>query len=420
METKEYVKKYDEVKSKDEVKGENKSKDKESKVFFTRKSRSPERREVKSKVRKSPDASVKGSREYKPVSRECINLIDKKIKEATEKYELETNHIDKYISGLASSLSKGAKNTFIEQSNKEDQGQYQDEFDMKDEKYQDKDKEYEDIDFDSIEDDYDPVDIIPTDDIDFSKSDDLCAHTNVTKDKGYTICQDCGIELYEDISHEQEWRYFGDQDNRGSSDPSRCQYRKAPEKGIKNELSKIGFPPDICDLADKLYLVITQGEIKRSELRRGIMFATVFEAYKIKGRPKVPQDIQVKIGINKKTMSQGLTHYKTKCPREYFNYEEIDAKNFIPQIMNKLNIKQEHIDKVLVLYDKIKNSCSIMNRSNPQSASKSLIYYYLRRKGCNIHPQKYGKIVQLSEIIILRISGEISRILGTLDTVKLT
>jgi transcription initiation factor TFIIIB Brf1 subunit/transcription initiation factor TFIIB len=280
----------------------------------------------------------------------------------------------------------------------------------------------EDIRESSIEnvliDDEEPENIIYTDDIDFSASDDLCSHNNVIKEKNITICEDCGIELYEEISREQDWRYFGDSDSRSNSDPSRVQYRKSPEKGIKKDLDRLGFPPDICELADKLYMTVTQGEVKRSELRRGIMFAVVFEAYKMKGNAKTPEELQKKFGLERKSMSQGITYYKMRIPREYFNYEDITAKHFIPSIMKKLNVKEEHVQKVCLLYDKLKDVC-IINRSNPQSSSKSLVYYYLRRKKCNISAIRYGRIVSLSDVIILRIASEISRVLGTQKTVVL-
>ena len=98
-------------------------------------------------------------------------------------------------------------------------------------------------------------------------------HLHVTKEKGTLICEECSQELYEEINHEQEWRHFADADGRGEPDPSRCQFRKAPEKGIKRELDRMEFAPDVCELADHLYMMITGGEMKRSDLRKGIMFA---------------------------------------------------------------------------------------------------------------------------------------------------
>jgi hypothetical protein len=273
-----------------------------------------------------------------------------------------------------------------------------------------------------IDDDDEPEITIDTNDIDFSPTTDICTHCNIIKDKGITICEDCGIELYEEISHEQEWRYFGDQDSRNATDPSRCQWRKSPEKGIKKDLENLRFPPDICILSDKLYMIITNGEIKRSDLRKGIMFACVFESYKIKGRARTPDEIQKRFfDLDRKCMSQGITYYRLKCPRDYFQYEDISAKHFIPKIMKmkQFNASTEHIDKVVLLYEKIKDACPVLNRSNPQSTSKAIIYYYFRRRGCMITASRFGKIVALSDIIVLRLATEISRVLGTLKTLSL-
>jgi transcription initiation factor TFIIIB Brf1 subunit/transcription initiation factor TFIIB len=258
--------------------------------------------------------------------------------------------------------------------------------------------------------------------LDFSGSSSACEHQNVVKEKGTLICEDCGEELYEEISHDQEWRKFGDFDGRGAPDPTRCQYRKAAEKGIRRELERMGFAPDICKLADEDYMLITKEEIKRSELRKGIIFACVLEAHKRVKRPITPDEVASKFfNLQRKTQSQGLQFYRLRCPRSYFQYEDISAKHFIPQIMQmpQFNTKSEHIERVIMLHERIADKCPMLNRSNPQSISKALIYYYFRRRGVLISPARFGKIVNLSHIILLRLSSAISRLLGTGKTVSL-
>jgi transcription initiation factor TFIIIB Brf1 subunit/transcription initiation factor TFIIB len=248
-----------------------------------------------------------------------------------------------------------------------------------------------------------------------------CAHENITKDKEKLICEDCGQELYEEISHEQEWRYFAESD-RGSGDQSRCQYRKAVEKGIKKELEKMGFDPDIREEANKLYLLVTKGEMKKSELRKGIEFACVYWAHIAVGRPKVPEQIWHHFyNLSRRTMSQGLKFFTLNVPREYLKIGGISAKHFIPEIMTmpQFNAKQEHIDKAVNLFEQIKEKCAVLNRSNPQSASKAIVYYYLRRKGVSISPERFGKIVGLSVIILLRLTSAVSQLLGTTESVNL-
>jgi hypothetical protein len=249
-----------------------------------------------------------------------------------------------------------------------------------------------------------------------------CVHENITRDKEKLICEDCGQELYEEISHEQEWRHFTESDGRSGADQSRCQYRKAGERGIKKDLERMGFDPDIIEEANKLYLLITKGEMKKSELRKGIEFACVYWAHIAVNRPKIPSQILTRFfNLSRRTMSQGMKFFALNAPRQYLTIGGVSAKDFIPEIMNmpQFNAKQDHIDKAINLYEQIKEKCAVLNRSNPQSASKAVVYYYLRRKGVSISPTRFGKIVGLSHIILLRLSSSISQLLGTTSTVNL-
>jgi hypothetical protein len=166
-----------------------------------------------------------------------------------------------------------------------------------------------------------------------------CLHTDTINSNGMDICIDCGLEISILNMSEKEWRYYGDNDNINSSDPSRCQFRKNPEKGIKKELIKLGFPIDISNLSDELYLTVTKGEIKRSNLRKGIMFACVFNAYKQKNNPQIPEELQKKFKIDRKNISKGLTYFHLNNSNKT-NDTYISIEDFIPKIMEKFNIKQ--------------------------------------------------------------------------------
>ncbi len=266
-----------------------------------------------------------------------------------------------------------------------------------------------------IEDDPPAKNIIDTKDIDFNSSTtDLCSHSQITRDGSNVYCLSCGIELYEELSHEQEWRYFGSDTNKtNTQDSSRCQYYKTAEKGIEKELEKLGFAPDICVLANQLFMMITGVQIKKSELRKGLIFAVVHQAYMMKGQPKTTDELRKKFfGLTDRFMSQGLRFYKLRCPRTHLNQEEITAEHYIPKIMEKFNAKEEHISKVIELYKKVKESPEL-NRTNPSATAKALVYYYLRRKGCDVSIHTYQKIIELSASSIARLASEINRVLGS-------
>lgn len=239
----------------------------------------------------------------------------------------------------------------------------------------------------------------------------ICKHSEIIEHNGMDVCVECGEQISDYFTAEKEWRYYGDNDNRHSSDPSRCQYRKVPDKGIKNELEKMKFPIEICKYANDLYLKVTNGEIKRSNLRKGIMFACVFNAYIDLDKPQTPDVLQEMFNIDRKNMSKGLTYFHMRNPAKKKSCY-ISVEHFIPQIMEKFNAKKEHVDTVLKIYDIIKNSSSIFIRSNPQSVSSSLVFFYLKKIDPEISISNFSNIVNLSEITIQRIVSEIETIVN--------
>ena len=247
------------------------------------------------------------------------------------------------------------------------------------------------------------------------KKKEKCTHSSIINEAGIDVCVDCGENVNTE-TFDVEWKYYADSK---SSDPSRCQYRKVPDKGIKKELEKIGFSREIIDKADYFYQKVTQGDIKRSNLRKGIEFACVFYDYKALGKPIVAEklDEMFKVSgdkLGRRKMSKGITYFKTRIPKEELmkiEDEYITAEHFIPDILEKFNVKDEHVKYVLNLYKVLSNKSALMNTSNPQSVSSSLVYYFLEKLNIDITPSQFGKLVGLSEITINRITNEIKDIL---------
>ena len=245
------------------------------------------------------------------------------------------------------------------------------------------------------------------------KKNNKCPHSSIINEGGTDICVDCGENIQIE-SFDTEWRYYGDGDKTKSYDPSRCQYRKIQDKGIKKELEKMGFSRDVIDKADYYYQKVTQGDIKRSALRKGIIFSCVLFAYKHYKMRITTDELDEIFKIGRKNMSKGLTYFKTNIPKNEIDYDNFDyatAEHFIPKILEKWNVKEEHVNFVLNLYNKLSNKSHLINTSNPQSVSSGLVYYYLKKLELDITPSKFGKIVGLSEITINRITNEIEDIL---------
>jgi transcription initiation factor TFIIIB Brf1 subunit/transcription initiation factor TFIIB len=252
---------------------------------------------------------------------------------------------------------------------------------------------------------------------------EFCTHQNIIKQNEKEICVECGIEVYQQLSLEPEWRYYGENDSRHFTDPNRCQIRKIEDKGIYKDVESMNIEGDIIEEANKYYNIITSETIRRGNFRKSVIFACIFNAYKYKGKPISSDDLQDKFKLTKKDISTGLKFFNLKGRdiKEIKDKQTISVPSviFIPRVMKKFNSNQYHINKVTELYHMIQNKSSLINRSNPQSVISGLVFYYCRLIGKNITCSKFSSIVNLSDITVSRISKNISEILGTKDKISL-
>jgi transcription initiation factor TFIIIB Brf1 subunit/transcription initiation factor TFIIB len=216
-------------------------------------------------------------------------------------------------------------------------------------------------------------------------------------------------------TREEKWKLYNDVDSKNVHDHQRCQYRKNSDKGIDKDLRKLNLPNDVIAIADQYYYEVTKGDIKRSNLRKGIMFACVFQSYKDLGKPQTPDDLQKLFKITRKNSSKGITYFHLRSEKKSGENGYITAEHFIPKIMESFSVKQEHIQAALDLYHKLKDKDPLFNSSNPQSVGSGLVYYYFKKINVDISGAMFGKAVGLSEITIIKISNKIDEILSTLE-----
>jgi transcription initiation factor TFIIIB Brf1 subunit/transcription initiation factor TFIIB len=278
-----------------------------------------------------------------------------------------------------------------------------------------KNKEIESI--ESIEDNIDENDNIEDiEDIEDNIEDNivLCSHINIISEKGVNVCTDCGEEITQNIQNTKEWRYYGQSDNRHSSDPNRVQIRKSEERTINKDVENMGFSEKIIGEANKIYFQVTQGQIFRGNSRKAIVFACVFHAYKLSGKPQSHDKLITVFNLNRKAGLKGLKHVNLYAPKtSTIRTTYITPINLVEEIMEKFSATIEQKEEVIQLYHQIKNKSSKLNRSRPQSVAAGLVYYWICNKKKDITIKQFILKVSLSELTINKISKEISDVIDS-------
>lgn len=240
-----------------------------------------------------------------------------------------------------------------------------------------------------------------------------CMHKNTSSEKGVSVCTDCGEEITKDIKHTKEWRYYSQSDSRHSSDPNRVQIRKSEERNIFKDVENMGFSEKIVSEANKIYFQVTHGKIFRGDSRKSIVFACIFHAYKLSGKPQSHAKLINVFALNRKTGLKGLKHVNLHAPKDStIRTTYITPINLVEEIMEKFSATKEQKEEVILLYHQIKNKSSKLNRSRPQSVASGLVYYWICSRKKDITLKQFTKKVELSELTINKIAKEISDVLG--------
>ena len=242
-----------------------------------------------------------------------------------------------------------------------------------------------------------------------------CEHINTTETGGVVLCLDCGEEIDKTLSNDKEWRFYGQNDSKHSSDPNRCQLRRVEDKNIFKDVDSLGFNDRIISIANKIYSRVTKGKIHRGNSRKAIIFACIFHAFKISGKPQACENLIEVFKLDRKTALRGLKQVNLNIPKEDMlqNTSHITPANLIQDIMTKFGASDEQKQEVVDLFESIKHKSSKINRSRPQSIAAGLTYYWIQNKGKQISIKEFTEKVSLSELTVLRLAKDISDIFSS-------
>jgi transcription initiation factor TFIIIB Brf1 subunit/transcription initiation factor TFIIB len=240
-----------------------------------------------------------------------------------------------------------------------------------------------------------------------------CLHSDVVNENGIITCVDCGEEIKKTIQHEKEWRYYGQSDTK-RSDPNRVQIRKSEDRNIYKDVESMSFSEKIVSSANKIYCDTTKGQIFRGNSRKAIIFACIFHAYKLAGKPQPHEKLIRIFSLNRKTGLKGLKHVNLHAPKDSkIHTTYITPVNLVENIMDQFSASDSQKKEVITLYSRIKNKSSKLNRARPQSVSSGLVFYWICKKKIDINIKEFAAKANLSELTISKISKEVATVLNT-------
>jgi transcription initiation factor TFIIIB Brf1 subunit/transcription initiation factor TFIIB len=240
-----------------------------------------------------------------------------------------------------------------------------------------------------------------------------CEHANISEDNGFISCTDCGIEMNKNIYQDKEWRYYGQSDNKRTSDPNRVHIRKMEDRNIFKDVENMGFSDKIVYHANQIYLQVTDGQIFRGGSRKSLIFSCIFYSFKINKIPQTHEKLLATFEISRKSALKGLKYVNLKTPKDSkIHTTYITPINLVDEIMDKFSATPQQKAEVYELYGKIKNKSSTINRSRPQSISAGIVFAWICMKNLDISIKEFAGKTQLSELTILKIAREIAKILN--------
>jgi transcription initiation factor TFIIIB Brf1 subunit/transcription initiation factor TFIIB len=242
-----------------------------------------------------------------------------------------------------------------------------------------------------------------------------CNHILITENEMLT-CSECGMEMKKGILNDKEWRYFGNGDFSRSSDPSRVCVRSMEDKNIFKDVEGLGFSDKITFQANNIYTHVTNSKIFRGNSRKSIVFACIFNAYKLDGDPQSHDRLIEIFKITRKNGLKGIKHVNLNSSKDTrINMTHITPEHLLKNILVKFKATELQQEEVVCLYKTIKNRSSKLNRSRPQSIASGIAYYWITKKKIAISIKDFAVIVNLSEITISKMVKEINNVLSAIQ-----
>ena len=283
------------------------------------------------------------------------------------------------------------------------------------------------------------------------KKKDICCYckeeNTLIVDNEMITCTSCGTENEFIIDRNAEWRFYGNDDNKRSSDPNRCGmpmnqiisdsslstiilgkgyeiYRKLnswngltyKEKSLIAILNKIAqkanidnVPQSIIDASMKMYKIVSKDYIKRGTSRECLIAACFFNALKDNNMIRSNEEVARLFDIKSKKLSKGCNEFAELIYQKDKDYvrkmRPIDSKDLIKRFCMLLEIDDKYVEiahKAALLVDKL----GICQENNPKSIAVGCIYLISQNYELGFTKKEIAEQCHTSEVTVSNTYGQ--------------
>jgi len=264
------------------------------------------------------------------------------------------------------------------------------------------------------------------------------------------VCTYCGVENESIIDYNAEWRYYGSDDNKRSSDPNRCGipmnpiipdsslstvilgkgfevYRKLnswnglsyKQRSLIAILNKIAtkanidnVPQSIIDATMNMYKIISQDYIKRGASRESLIAACFFNALRDQGMIRSTEEVAKLFDIKSKKLSKGcneFTELMFSKNKDYVkNMKPIESKDLIERFCALLDIDEDYCKvaiRAAILIDKL----GICQENNPKSIAVGCIYLISHNYNLGFSKKDISEQCKTSEVTVTNTYSQMAK-----------
>ena len=275
-------------------------------------------------------------------------------------------------------------------------------------------------------------------------------HDYLINDGEMIVCTNCGVENNKIIDYNPEWRFYGSDDNKRSSDPNRCGmptnqiisesslstvitghgfevYRKLnswngltyKEKSLISIINKIAqkasvgnVPQSIIDATMKMYQIISKDYIKRGTSRESLIAACFFNALKDNNLIRSNEEVAKLFEIKSKKLSKGCNEFAELMFAKDKDYVKkmrpIEPKDLIERFCSIMDLDEKFINigaRISILVDKL----GICQENNPKSIAVGCIYFISQNYDLGFSKKEIADQCHTSEVTVSNTYNQMSK-----------